>query len=181
MAKTIKYQLATERPYEVVVEVPLLDEDGNQVTTEVITPVTEEIVTPVTEEIIMPVFDENGEPVYDENGELVTETVVRPVYDENGEPATEITYVPVYDENGKPVVEITYEPVFVEETRQEVEIILNDVAIKCNTEASFQANLPVAEREAYNGEYTVEDDGVPEPVPEESTEDILDALLGVTE
>lgn len=41
----------------------------------------------------------------------------------------------------------------------EGEVLLTDVAIKCPTEASLQANLPVAEREAYNGEYTIEDDG----------------------
>lgn len=131
MAKIIKYQLATERPYDVVVEVPLLDEDGN----------------PVMEEVVVPVLDENGDPTFDENGE--------------------------------PVVEITYEPVMVEKTIQEVEISLNDATIKCDTEASFQANLPIAEREAYNGEYTVEDDGEPEP-DTTTTDDVLNALLGVT-
>lgn len=41
----------------------------------------------------------------------------------------------------------------------EGEVLLTGVAIKCPTEASLQANLPIAEREAYNGEYTIEDDG----------------------
>lgn len=33
---------------------------------------------------------------------------------------------------------------------------------------------------AYNGEYTIEDDGQPEPKTEVSTDDVLNALLGVT-
>ncbi len=38
----------------------------------------------------------------------------------------------------------------------------------------------IAKKEAYNGEYTIEDDGQPEPVVEPTTDDILNALLGVT-
>ena len=41
-----------------------------------------------------------------------------------------------------------------------------------------EINEETAKREAYNGEYTIEDDGQPEPV--ETTDDILNALLGVT-
>lgn len=37
-----------------------------------------------------------------------------------------------------------------------------DKEIRCS-ESSLDANIKVAESEAYNGEYTVEDDGVPEP------------------
>lgn len=37
----------------------------------------------------------------------------------------------------------------------------------------------LAEKEAYNGEITVEDDGEPEPVNEPTTEELLNALLGV--
>lgn len=156
MAKIIKYQFATEYLCDVIVDVPLLDEDGN--------PVMEEIVIPVTEEVAVPILDENGKPILDVNGEPITEVVVQPVYDENGEP----------------VVEITYEPVMVKGIEQEVKTILSDKAIKCSTEASFQANLPIAEKEAYNGEYTVEDDGEPEPVVQETADDVLNALLGVT-
>ena len=43
-----------------------------------------------------------------------------------------------------------------------------------------EANLEIVKREAYNGEYTVEDDGEPE-VEIVTTDDILNALLGVTE
>lgn len=37
----------------------------------------------------------------------------------------------------------------------------------------------LAEKEAYNGEITVEDDGEPDPVHEPTTDDVLNALLGV--
>lgn len=42
-------------------------------------------------------------------------------------------------------------------------------------------NLKIAEREAYNGKYTIEDDGQPETEKEATTDDVLNALLGVTE
>lgn len=41
-------------------------------------------------------------------------------------------------------------------------------------------NEEIAKAEAYNGEYTIEDDGQPDPVPEPTTDEILNALLGVT-
>lgn len=36
-------------------------------------------------------------------------------------------------------------------------------------------------KDAYNGEYTIEDDGEPEPTQEPTTDDVLNALLGVSE
>lgn len=42
------------------------------------------------------------------------------------------------------------------------------------------ANEEIAKKEAYNGEYTIEDDGRPEPEKQETTDDVLNALLGVT-
>jgi hypothetical protein len=42
-----------------------------------------------------------------------------------------------------------------------------------------EANEEAAKLEADNGEYTIEDDGQPEPVEEPSVEDILNILLGV--
>ncbi|MBQ2785917.1 MAG: hypothetical protein IJF02_05390 [Oscillospiraceae bacterium] len=42
-----------------------------------------------------------------------------------------------------------------------------------------EANEEIAKREAYNGEYTIEDDGQPEPVAEPTTDEILNAMLGV--
>lgn len=63
------------------------------------------------------------------------------------------------------------------EEKEEVTQIFSDVEIRC-TEANFEANYAIAEKEAY-GEITVEDDGEPEPVAEPTTDDILNALLGV--
>lgn len=37
----------------------------------------------------------------------------------------------------------------------------------------------IAKREAYKGEYTIEDDGKPEPETEASTDDVLNTMLGV--
>ena len=64
------------------------------------------------------------------------------------------------------------------EEKEEVTQIFSDVEIRC-TEANFAANYAIAEKEAYNGEITVEDDGEPDPVQEPTTDDILNALLGV--
>lgn len=47
---------------------------------------------------------------------------------------------------------------------EEVTQIFSDVEIKC-TSANFSANYAIAEKEAYNGEITVEDDGEPDPTP----------------
>lgn len=43
-----------------------------------------------------------------------------------------------------------------------------------------EVNEEIAKKEAYNGEYTIEDDGQPEP-DNSTTDDVLNALLGVTE
>ena len=43
-----------------------------------------------------------------------------------------------------------------------------------------EANEEIVKVEAYNGEYTVVDDGQPEP-DTSTTDDVLNALLGVTE
>lgn len=40
-------------------------------------------------------------------------------------------------------------------------------------------NEAIAKCEAYKGEYTIEDDGQPEPETEASTDDVLNAMLGV--
>lgn len=42
-----------------------------------------------------------------------------------------------------------------------------------------EANEEIAKKEAYNGEYTIEDDGRPEPTAEPTADDVLNALLGV--
>ena len=109
-------------------------------------------------------------PLLDENGDPVMQEVPVPALDENG--------LPVLDEQGEPIYKIVLEPVLVEETRQEVEIVLTWAAIRCSTEASLEANLLIAQKEAYNGEYVVEGEFDREA---ETTDDILNALLGVTE
>ena len=42
-----------------------------------------------------------------------------------------------------------------------------------------EVNEGIAKREAYKGEYIIEDDGRPEPATEVSTDDVLNAMLGV--
>ena len=54
--------------------------------------------------------------------------------------------------------------------------ILSPVEIT-SSDSNFEANYAVAEKEAYNGEITVED--APDPVAEPTTDDILNAMLGV--
>ena len=45
--------------------------------------------------------------------------------------------------------------------------------------AHTEANEEIAKKEAWGGEYTIEDDGQPEPEAVETTDDVLNALLGV--
>ena len=54
--------------------------------------------------------------------------------------------------------------------------ISNDVML-----SYCEYNEEIAKKEAYNGEYTIEDDGQPEPVVEPTTDEILNAMLGVSE
>ena len=60
------------------------------------------------------------------------------------------------------------------------EDVLLPVEIHCAA-ADLAANEEIAKQEAYNGEYTVEDDGQPEPVKEPTSEELFNVLLGVTE
>lgn len=64
------------------------------------------------------------------------------------------------------------------EEKEEITQIFSDVEIKCNA-SNFDSNYAIAEKEAYNGEITVEDDGEPDPSIEPTTDEILNALLGV--
>ena len=43
-----------------------------------------------------------------------------------------------------------------------------------------EATEEIAKREAYNGEYTIEDDGQPAPVLEPTTDELINIMLGVT-
>ena len=65
------------------------------------------------------------------------------------------------------------------EEEPKIEQIFVDRIIECPTDC-LNANEEIAKKEAYNGEYTIEDDGQPEPVVEPTTEDVLNAMLGVT-
>lgn len=56
------------------------------------------------------------------------------------------------------------------EEKVEVEQIFSNVKIKC-TAANFDVNYAIAEKEAYNGEITVEDDGEPDPEPAPADDD----------
>lgn len=60
------------------------------------------------------------------------------------------------------------------EDAPELEMVFLEKSIPWN-----EINEGIAKQEAWNGEYTVEDDGLPDPVQEPSTDDILNALLGV--
>lgn len=59
-------------------------------------------------------------------------------------------------------------------TMVEGEEILSPVTMGWN-----EINEETAKKEAYNGEYTIEDDGQPEPESMVTTDDVLNALLGV--
>lgn len=61
------------------------------------------------------------------------------------------------------------------EEEPQIEEILSEVIMGWN-----EANEEIAMREAYNGEYTIEDDGQTEPEVQASADDILNALLGVS-
>ena len=75
------------------------------------------------------------------------------------------------------------------EAEPSIEQVFLDKEVLCPTELSYNANLLIAQKEAYNGEYTVKDDGQPEPEAQPTKaeriaelEEALDMLLnGVTE
>lgn len=65
------------------------------------------------------------------------------------------------------------------EEQPDIQQIFSDVTMRWN-----EANEELAKREAYNGEYTIEDDGQPEPEPTEQEQlradvDFLLAMGGV--
>lgn len=64
------------------------------------------------------------------------------------------------------------------EEQPNIEQILLDVSIECKTKADFEANYPMAEKEAVGG-ITVEGEFDPEQ-DNTTTDDVLNALLGVT-
>lgn len=52
-----------------------------------------------------------------------------------------------------------------------------DKTLHCHTDEEYEKNLLIAQQEAYNGEYDVEE--LPDPEPVVTTDDILNAMLGV--
>ena len=60
------------------------------------------------------------------------------------------------------------------EENPQIEEILSPVTMGWN-----ETNEKIAGKEAHKGEYTIEDDGQPEPEAVETTDDVLNALLGV--
>ena len=58
----------------------------------------------------------------------------------------------------------------------DVEKVTADAEIFCPTQAVYDTNYPIAEKEAIPGSITVEGEFDPEP---ETTDDILNAMLGV--
>lgn len=61
---------------------------------------------------------------------------------------------------------------------EEVEQIecLATMVVECPTQAILEEKEEIAKAEAYNGEYTIEDDGQPEPIIPEDTEEVWDEL-----
>lgn len=62
--------------------------------------------------------------------------------------------------------------------KTETEEILIDKVFRCS-DSGLSANEEIAKREAHKGEYTIEDDGQPEPETKVNTDDVLNAMLGV--
>lgn len=80
---------------------------------------------------------------------------------------------------------LSYEVNHGTEENPDIEQIFLDMAIICKTQAEYDANLPIAEREAFPGTLDPDVDGVFDEVFDEeqdnaSTDDVLNALLGVT-
>ena len=65
------------------------------------------------------------------------------------------------------------------EDEPDIEQMILDKAIVCKTQENFDANYPIAEKEAV-GDITVEGQFDPES-DNAATDDVLNALLGVTE
>ena len=61
------------------------------------------------------------------------------------------------------------------EENPDIEQIILSAKIECKTQAHFDANYPIAEKEAV-GEITVEGEFEPEPAPEPSDDSVWDEL-----
>lgn len=67
------------------------------------------------------------------------------------------------------------------EDNPDIEQVFLYPEIHCETQEMLNANLPIIEIEAYNGEYTIEDDGQPDPVDTPTELETLDARLTYVE
>ena len=66
------------------------------------------------------------------------------------------------------------------EEEPKIEKIISAAAIECPTQAVYDANLPIAEKEAIPGTLDLDPLGEFDPEPDTaSTDDVLNALLGV--
>lgn len=65
------------------------------------------------------------------------------------------------------------------EENPEYEDVILDKEIRCD-EACLEANEEIAKREAYNGEYTIEDDGQLDPAQTPSQLDVIEAQVTYT-
>ena len=61
-----------------------------------------------------------------------------------------------------------------------IEAYLQTVSLGPMSDDVFEANCAIAQREAYNGEYTIEDDGQPEPELEPTQIDRVEAQATYT-
>lgn len=60
-----------------------------------------------------------------------------------------------------------------------IEQIIRQKRFECETQAEFDANYPIAEKEAIPGSIVVTGEFDPEPETEPAADEILNALLGV--
>ena len=65
------------------------------------------------------------------------------------------------------------------EENPEYEDVILDTEIRCSAE-HLEANEKIAKQEAINGEYTIEDDGDPEPGETPSQFDVIEAQVTYT-
>lgn len=59
------------------------------------------------------------------------------------------------------------------------EQILQEKNLVCPTQSAYDANYPIAEKEAYQGKIDVEGEFDIEPMSEPTADEILNAMLGV--
>ena len=65
------------------------------------------------------------------------------------------------------------------EEEQDIKQVFDNYEIQCSDDV-FEANLAIAQKYAYNGEVTVEDDGQPEPSAEPTQLDRVEAQATYT-